>query len=386
LNPYDIGPIIKRIVGKVPGVTDIIFSPGNVPKALMDGNLKEIPLKDLRTFTEYQTEILGLSLLRHRPGALKTFKHTGLATLSYSVESLAHFRVQVFRQRNSISVIMRAIPCHLPTFESLGLPKTFVELTGLNHGLVLFAGPVGSGKTRSMAATLNYLTQTYSFHMITLEDPIELYFGNTPSLVHQREVGLDTADLTQGIREICHLSPQIMVVGELTEPSNMEAAVAAAESGILVFATLNATDAACVIDRFSSSVEPEKAKGQRARLASVLRFVVSQRLLPRATGIGRVPAVEFLRVNEVVATMIREGDCSRQRLVGVLNAATAEGMTSFSNEARRLVQVGVVDGETAFRILGQYQVPTIAPKEPEARNQQAPMLELDNSLSLDINP
>lgn len=350
MNPYDLAPILRRIVSMTTRASDILFSPGFPPKVLSDGQLKEVPIKDFRILTPYQTEMMVLSLLKDKPLALKQFLETGATDTSYALEKVGRFRINIFRQRGSIASVMRVIPTDIPSFRQLGLPPVLKKVADLKNGIVLFTGPTGCGKSSSLASIINLMAQKYAYHIITIEDPIEFLYPRTRSMIHQRELGVDTDNFSNALRTALRQAPQVILVGEMRDQESIEIALEAAETGHLILSTLHTIDAAKSIERIIGTFPKEQENFIRGRFAQSFRFIVSQKLLRRQDGKGRVLAAEVLFSNERTRTYISKGF---QKGGGSLNDAmedsSHEGMQTFDMNLLRLVNEGVITKQVAIQ-------------------------------------
>lgn len=313
MNPYDIAPILRRILNALPRTSDIVFSPGYPPKVILDGTLHAIPIRELTPLTIYQTEMLALSLLHGKTKAMETFTQTGSADLSMTLEKTGRFRINIFRQRGSIAIVMRVIPTIIPTFEGLGLPEQIRNLIHLKNGIVLVTGPTGCGKSSTMAAIINLMSQEYAYHIITIEDPIEFLFSRGKSMIHQRELGGDTFSFSSALRTALRQAPQVIMVGEMRDVESMNIAIEAAETGHLILSTLHTIDAAKTIERIIGVYPKEQEELIRTRFSQTFRYILSQRLVPRADGKGRVLAMEVLKSNERTRSYVQKGPESRRQ-------------------------------------------------------------------------
>lgn len=349
-NPYDLAPILRRIVSMTTRASDILFSPGFPPKVLADGQLMEVPIKDFRILTPYQTEMMVLSLLKDKPAALKQFLETGSTDTSYALEKVGRFRINLFRQRGSIASVMRVIPTEIPSFDALGLPKVLQRIVDLKNGIVLFTGPTGCGKSSSLAAIIHMMAQKYAYHIITIEDPIEFLYPRTRSMIHQREVGVDTDNFSNALRTALRQAPQVILVGEMRDRTSMEIALEAAETGHLILSTLHTIDASKSIERIIGTFPKDQANFIRGRFAQTFRFIVSQKLLKRRDNKGRVLAAEVLYSNERTRTYITKGlEKGGGSLHDAMEDSAHDGMQTFDMDLMRMVDEGVIDRESAIR-------------------------------------
>lgn len=269
----------------------------------------------------------------------------GEIDFSFGIPGVSRFRINVYKQRGSIGMAIRIVPSRIPSFEELKLPAVAKEFAGKPQGLLLVTGPTGSGKSTTLAALIDHLNRTEQLHIITLEDPIEFIYDHRKSIVNQREVGIDTASFSQGLRAALRQDPDVILVGELRDLETITTAISAAETGHLVFGTLHTADAPQTIDRIID-VFPPAMQGQiRIQLASVLIGVISQRLLPMARGKGRLAAFEVLVNTPAVANLIRSEKVFQLR--SVMQTSRALGMQTMDSSLRTLVRDGLVTVEAA---------------------------------------
>ena len=392
MNPYDVAPLIRRITKAAEGASDIIFSPGCAPKMAMDGQLKTVPVRDLNPLSPYQTEMLALHLLSNKKQAFSTFKKTGSADLSYTLEKCGRFRVNIFNQRGSIALVMRIIPTQIPSIETLGLPEVTKKIIHEPNGIVLLTGPTGCGKSSTMAAILDMMSKHYAYHIITIEDPIEFLFRGNSSIIHQRELGYDTPTFPSALRTALRQAPQVIMVGEMRDQESIEIALEAAETGHLILSTLHTIDAAKTIERIIGVFPRAQEDFIRMRFGQMFKYILSQRLLPRAEGRGRVLAMEVLTSNERTRTYIQEGSKKSGSLEDAMKDGTIEGMQTFDMEMLRLIHTRSITVKTALKYatnpnnlrlkIGSLKIesrtasPSIEVSPPDNNNMQA--LDLEN--------
>lgn len=277
-------------------------------------------------------------------------QRSGSVDLAIQTQRGDRFRGHVYHHDGGLAVAFRVLRPVAPPFAGLGLPPTLLGCAGLSHGLVLFCGPTGSGKSTTMAALIREALSARRGLLITLEDPIEYTFtAGQGSLVRQRQIGRHVPDFPSGLRDALREDPDVLLVGEMRDPVTIALALTAAETGHLVFASLHSRTAPSAIERIVDAYPPERQRQVRVQLADALRMVISQRLLPRADGTGRVPAVEILSVTVGAANLIREG--KTPQLVSVIQTGSAQGMIPLERSVRELVQRKVITEETARSIL-----------------------------------
>lgn len=277
-----------------------------------------------------------------------TFQKDGELDFSYSIPGFSRFRVNAYYQRGAISLALRVIPTKIPTIDELGLPEVLKKLALQQRGLVLCAGPTGSGKSTTLAAMINEINERRSCHVLTLEDPIEYLHTHKKSVVHQREVGIDTRSFAKGLRAALRQDPDVILVGEMRDLETISIALEASETGHLVLATLHTNDASKTVDRIIDVFPAHQQQQQvRIQLSSTLNGIIAQQLLPRADGKGRVAALEVLIGTPAVRNIIREGKSAQ--LESVMQTGAAYGMIVMNNYLIKLYESGLIDLEVALR-------------------------------------
>ena len=265
----------------------------------------------------------------------KSLIKTGSTDISYSLPMRSRFRVNIFRQRGTLGIVMRVIPPQVPSLASLDLPRQLGEITELKNGLVLVTGPTGSGKSSSLAAVINKFNLEKPYHIITIEDPIEFLHLHRVATINQRELGSDTPNFAMALRAALRQAPKVILVGEMRDIETTEIALEAAETGHLVLSTLHTIDAAKTIDRIIGMYPKNEESVIRTRLAQTFRYIISQRLVPRADG-GRVAAVEILKSTPRTREYIDRGEGEGRSLVQAMEDGSLEGMQSFDTVIERI--------------------------------------------------
>ena len=314
------------------GASDIHISVGYYPTIRIDGIL--VPLTDRPVLDRRSAESLVMTLLTTEERQ-KRFLEEKDVDFSYQPSENVRFRVNVYQTRNNFAAALRYIPEEIRSVEELGLPDSIKIFTKLSQGFVLLVGPTGQGKSTTLAALINKINQERSEKIITIEDPIEYIFRPEKSIIDQREVETDTSSFARALRSAFRENVNVIMVGEMRDLDTMSAAVTAAETGHLVFASLHTNDAAQTIERIIDSFPANQQRQIVSQLSNTLSGVISQRLIPRARG-GLVPAIEMLVANTAVRNIIREGKIEQLNLV--IGTGSEEGMISMNQSLAKLVR------------------------------------------------
>jgi twitching motility protein PilT len=338
MSLLDIAPIIEQMLLTSENVSDLNFSCGQKPQVEVNGVLYPASPVGLGRLTSYQTEVIALSLIRDNPDAAAQLVKTRTADLSYALPGKCRFRVNIFQQRNSYSIVMRVIPHEIPSFESLRLPPHLADIAEIRNGVVLLTGPTGSGKTSTLAAIIDRINETKAYHIVTIEDPIEFLHQHKKSTINQREIGADTKDFASALRAALRQAPKVILVGEMRDLETAEIALEAAETGHLVLSTLHTIDASKTIDRIIGLYPKNEERIIRTRLAQTFRFIVSQRLIPTADGRGRVAAVEILKSNPRTREYIEKGETDGKTLLDAIRDGEIDGMQDFDSVIREMIE------------------------------------------------
>ena len=323
-------------------ISDLNFSVGQVPQVEINGKLTPVQPLGMQKLSPYQTEIIAMTLMHGHPDAAERLARTGTADLSYSLPSRARFRVNIFQQRGVYSIVMRVIPTEIPTLKSLGLPAQLGDIAELRNGLVLVTGPTGSGKSSTQAAIIDIINEKKHYHIVTIEDPIEYLHLHKRSTINQREVGHDTRDFPSALRATLRQAPKVILIGEMRDFETTEIALEAAETGHLVLSTLHTIDASKTVDRIIGLYPKNEEQVIRTRLAQTFRYIVSQRLIPRADGGGRVAAVEILRSSPRTREYIETGEQEGKSLLDAMRDGKLDGMQDFDTVIKGLIESKVV--------------------------------------------
>jgi twitching motility protein PilT len=277
---------------------------------------------------------------------IRIFSQRGDLDFAYSEKGIGRFRVSVFRQRGTVSCVMRRIKTHIQSFEELHLPPQIVRFTDLQRGLILIAGTTGSGKSTTLAAIVEYINQTRPCHIITIEDPIEFVHVDKKAVINQREIAIDTHDFNSALKTVMRQDPDVIVIGEMRDHETFMAAVSAAETGHLVFSTLHTTNIMQTIDRIVDFFPTSQQDQVRSQLSLNLKAVMCMRLIPQADGRGRVPACEVLFNTPIVRKLIKENRVTQ--LDTAIQQGKEEGMQTFNDSLFQLVRSSLITVDMAM--------------------------------------
>jgi twitching motility protein PilT len=329
-------------------ISDLVFSPGRPPQVQVHGQLIAVQVAGLASLTPDDTRHIAIDLIGENKQAVASLREQGSCDISYGLPGVARFRVNVFIQRGSCAVVMRVIPTGIPEFASLRLPAHLTDVATLRDGIVLVAGPAGSGKSSTLAVLLDCINRERNYHIITIEDPIEFLHNHKCSTVHQRELHSDTPSFAHALRSALRQAPKVILVGEIRDRETIESVLEAAETGHLVLSSLNTMDASKTVERIISSFSTADQQSARARFAKSFRYIICQRLLPKADRSGRVPVAEILKANARTRECIEKGEREGRTLLDAIKAGAAEGMQHFDGEIAQLVRDRIVDLETGL--------------------------------------
>jgi twitching motility protein PilT len=344
---FDLDPLLETMLDAAPGISDLNLSVGRPPQVEVDGQLRPVAYAGIERLLPYQTEQIVMRLLAGKRDLADKLVRTGSADLSYSLARRTRFRVNVFAQRGTFSVVLRVIPNKVPTVEELGIPTQLNEVAAERNGIVLVTGPTGSGKSTSLAAIINKINREKAIHIITIEDPIEYLHPHNKATINQREVGSDTGTFALALRAALRQAPKVILVGEMRDVETVSIALEASETGHLVLSTLHTIDATKTIDRIVGVFPKNEERQIRTRFSQSFKWIVSQRLVPKASG-GRLAVCEILRSNSRTREYIQEGEREGKSLTDAIEDGGLEGMQSFDGELFRLIQTGEVDREVAL--------------------------------------
>jgi twitching motility protein PilT len=317
--------------------SDLHVKVGSPPQVRVDGRLEPAPFEEV---TPVDAEHIALGILpKERTDDFITFSEVDFA---HSVSGLGRFRVNVHRQRGTVGIVFRRVPPGAPSIDSLSLPAVVARMTEESHGLILVTGPAGSGKTTTVAAMIEHVNQRDRANIVTIEDPIEFLFTDRQSIISQRELGTDALSYAEAMRRVLRHDPDLVFVGELTDPETAWAALTAADAGNVVISTMNTTNATETVSRVIELFPPHRERQVRSLLATVLKGIVSLRLLERADGAGRVPAVEVLAGTGRVFDVIVDPEHATESLETAIGDGEYYGMQTFDQSLFSLYKNGLI--------------------------------------------
>jgi twitching motility protein PilT len=327
-------------------VSDLIISPSRPPQVELSGQLVAVP--GLPVLSPQDTARVAADLIGTNKRAAEFLQKDGACDTSFSIPDVARFRVNVFRQRGTYAIVMRTIPMTIPSFEDLKLPPQLKDIVGLKNGVVLVTGPTGSGKSSTLAAIIRLINETKAYHIVTIEDPIEFMHPHGKSTIHQRELHSDTPTFALALRAALRQAPKVILVGEMRDRETIEIAMTASETGHLVFSTLHTIDAPKTVERIIGEFPIAEQTAIRNRLSQSFRYIVSQRLLPRKDGQGRVAAIEILKSTMRTRDYVQNGEKDGQTLNDAMKDGELEGMQNFDTILENMVRNGVITKATAI--------------------------------------
>jgi len=329
-------------------VSDLIFSPGKPPQVELSGKLVGVKIGDLAVLTVADTERIAADLMAGNEKAAELLRTQGACDLSFSIPGKSRFRVNIFMQRGTYAVVMRVIAVGVPSLEKLGLPEQLKEIAELKNGIVLVTGPTGSGKSSTLAATIDLINETYSYHVVTIEDPIEFIHRHKKCTVHQRELHSDTPTFALALRAALRQAPKVILVGEMRDRETIEIALEAAETGHLVLSTLHTIDASKTVERIVGVFPLGEQQLIRTRLAGSFRWIVSQRLVPKKDASGRAAVIEVLRSNQRTREYLEKGEREGRSLVDAIRDGAQDGMQCFDDQLEKLAREGAITIDSAL--------------------------------------
>ena len=340
--------IIASMLQAAPKTSDLIFSPGRAPQVELHGSLMQLKIKGVGMLSAEDTARIAADLIGRNTFAVGKLKEEGSCDISYSVAKLSRFRVNIFTQRGSCAIVMRVIPSSVPDFNSLHLPEQLGQAAEVRPGIVLVTGPTGSGKSSTLAAFVNKINEEKACHVITIEDPIEFLHAHKRATIHQRELYSDTPSFALALRAALRQAPKLILVGEMRDKETIEVALEAAETGHMVYSTLHTIDASKTIERIVGVFPSADQPAIRGRLAKSFRYIISQRLIPKADGSGRAAVFEILKSTLRTREYVQKGESEGKSLLDAMRDASGEGMQCFDIEIEKLIRAKVLDIDTGL--------------------------------------
>ncbi len=322
------------------GASDLHFSVGRPPMLRFGGEMEQIRYRTVK-----DNDLVDLVKPITPAPRWREFSDTGDTDFSYEVEGVGRFRANLFRQQRGAGAVFRIIPSKIMTIDQLGLPPQLRRLAQIRSGMVIVTGPTGSGKSTTLAAIIDLLNEEKSFHIVTIEDPIEFVHTNKKCLIHQREVGTHATSFAEALRAAGREDPDVILVGELRDLETISMALSAAERGTIVFATLHTNNAVKTVDRMISVFPAGEQEGARNVLAESTHGIVAQQLLPKIGG-GRVAALEIVFVTPAISNLIRRGKTAQ--ISSIIQGGVKQGMIDMDTSIRQLYEEGVVSARAAY--------------------------------------
>ncbi len=348
MKKQDLDNLLIQLLDSNPGVSDINFTVEKPPQVESFGILKPVETEPVfKSLIPYQTEHIALALIQNNTRILEDLLVRGSCDLSYLIPRKARFRVNIFSQRGTYSIVMRKLETKTPSIDTMRLPQVFFRICEEKNGIVLFTGATGTGKTTSLAALIDQINETKPIHVITLEDPIEYNHSQKTATINQRELGIDFDSFANGLRAALRQAPKVILVGEIRDKDTLQVAMRAAETGHLVFSTLHTVDAGTTINRLIGMFDNNEEREVRIRIADTLRWVVSQRLVPKLDG-GRHAVFEIMGTNLRTRELILNGETEDKTFYGVIQDGEGLGMQTFESDLIRAFEKSSISEEAAM--------------------------------------
>lgn len=346
--PIPTPSIIVAMLKAAPRTSDLIFSPGRAPQVELHGKLVQLKIPNVGVLRAEDTARIAADLIGRNTLAVEKLKSEGSCDISYSLPKVSRFRVNIFTQRGSCAIVMRVIASTVPDFKMLNLPPQLEDAAALRPGIVLVTGPTGSGKSSTLAAFVDKINSDSAAHIITIEDPIEFLHSHKKATIHQREIHTDTPNFAVALRAALRQAPKLILVGEIRDRETMEVALEASETGHLVFSTLHTIDASKTVERIVGIFPLSEQAIIRMRFSKSFRYIISQRLLPKRDGSGRVAAFEILKSTVRTREYVQKGESEGKTLLDAIRDGSNDGMQCFDDEIEKLVRAGTIDFEVAL--------------------------------------
>lgn len=342
MSTINFSQVVQQMLAVSNKISDLIFSPGRPPQVELIGKLTPVQIQGMEMLTPAHTTAISKALIGSNKMAEDSLEKNGSADLSFSLPGLSRFRVNIFKQRGTYAIVMRVVPNEIPSFEELNLPPVLKDIAELKNGIVLVTGPTGSGKSSTLAAIIDLINQTKYYHIVTIEDPVEFMHRHKNSTVHQRELHSDTPNFAYALRAALRQAPKVILVGEIRDLETVEVALEASETGHLVLSTLHTTDAVKTVERLIGLFPKNEEHIIRLRLSGAFRFIVSQRLIPRADSRGRIAAIEILKSTARTRDYIEKGEREGKSLYDAMRDGDLDGMQVFDQEIERQIRSGII--------------------------------------------
>ncbi|NPA39691.1 MAG: PilT/PilU family type 4a pilus ATPase [Thermodesulfobacteria bacterium] len=349
LSEVEIKELLYKLAFIEPGISDIFILSGYPFQVMVYGKMKSIYLEEFKVdkLTPFQTETIAFTMLKDKPNLYYKLLKDGYADFSYFLDDETRFRVNIFSRQKTYNIIMRKLESKIKSIEELGLPKVFYKIAQEKYGIVLVTGATGQGKTTTLAAILHEINKTNPVHILTLEDPVEYIHEPIKATINQRELGTDFSTFAEGLRAALREAPHVILVGEIRDKDTMDIALTAAETGHLVFSTLHTIGASQTINRIIGFYPMEEEKQIRQRLASTLRWVIGQKLLPKIGG-GRIAVFDILYNNLRVKEIILSGETENRTFYDAMLQGGPFGMQTFDQHLVYLFEKGLIEEEQAL--------------------------------------
>ena len=348
MRQKELDELLTGILDENPTASDINFTVGKPMQVEVDGLLRQVCKNfGINTLTPFHTETIAMNLVGGDIRGIRQLLNSGSCDISYHLPGRARFRVNIFSQRGTYSIAMRQLPTRILTVDELGLPAVLKKVADEKRGIVFVTGATGSGKTTTLASILNEINSRYPYHVVTLEDPVEFVHPQLKATFNQRELGLDFDTFANGLRAALRQAPKVILFGEMRDRETVEIGLSAAETGHLVLTTLHTTDAGQAVNRIVGMFELDEERLIRIRLADSMKWIISQRLLPKVSG-GRVPALEIMGSSLRVQEAIMNGEAEGKTFYEMMEQSEHQGWTTFDANISKLYQRGRVSEETAL--------------------------------------
>ena len=348
ISTEELDRLLAALIQSADGISDLLFVTGKPPQVEVHGRLKPFALEPPESiFTSARIEGLARAIINNNARLTQDLTDRGSCDCSYALQNFCRFRVNIFRQNGNYAMVMRRLQARIPTLDSLQLPPAFREVIKEKNGLIFVTGATGSGKTTTLAAMLNEINQTSEVHIVTLEDPIEFLHPHLKATFSQRELGRDFYSFPDGLRAALRQAPKVILVGEIRDRETMEIALTAGETGHAVYTTLHTISAGQTIQRILGMFTRDEEQQVRERLVGILRYVISQRLIPRKDG-GRLLATELMGSNLRTREAIGVGENENRRLSDIIEAGHAYGWHTFEQSLIKAYEDDLITEETAI--------------------------------------